>query len=47
MDCSGRGIFIMRATMDEVEFEISKENGTTVKMTKCHSGVPGGRDGGS
>ncbi len=47
MDCSGRGIFIMRATMDEVEFEMSRDKGTTVKMTKCHSGTPEGGDGGS
>ena len=32
MDCSGRGIYIMREVMDSVEFDMSK--GTTVMMTK-------------
>jgi serine/threonine-protein kinase RsbW len=34
LKCSGRGIYIMRATMDEVDFEISKGKGTTVVMKK-------------
>jgi serine/threonine-protein kinase RsbW len=35
MASSGRGIYIMREVMDSVEFDISKENGTTVTMTKA------------
>ena len=34
MASSGRGIYIMREVMDSVEFEMSKELGTTVTMTK-------------
>ncbi|MFH1501912.1 MAG: ATP-binding protein [Candidatus Eisenbacteria bacterium] len=33
MDCSGRGIYIMREVMDSVEFDMS--DGTTVVMTKA------------
>ncbi len=32
MDCSGRGIYIMREIMDSVEFDMA--DGTTVIMTK-------------
>jgi serine/threonine-protein kinase RsbW len=32
MQCSGRGIYIMRQVMDSVEFDMS--DGTTVTMTK-------------
>jgi serine/threonine-protein kinase RsbW len=35
MRCSGRGIYIMRHVMDDVEFDMS--NGTTVTMTKVAS----------
>jgi serine/threonine-protein kinase RsbW len=35
MECSGRGIFIMRQIMDSVEFEMSKGKGTTVTMIKA------------
>ncbi len=45
MKCSGRGVFIMRATMDDVEFEMSKETGTTVRMRKRTSGAGGGSGG--
>jgi serine/threonine-protein kinase RsbW len=34
MECSGRGIFIMRQIMDNVEFDMPKGRGTTVTMTK-------------
>jgi serine/threonine-protein kinase RsbW len=34
MNCSGRGIFIMREMMDKVEFEIRPSAGTTVRLTK-------------
>jgi serine/threonine-protein kinase RsbW len=34
MECSGRGIFIMRQVMDSVEFDMSGGRGTTVTMTK-------------
>ena len=34
MASSGRGIYIMREVMDSVEFEMSKELGTTVTMIK-------------
>jgi len=34
MASSGRGIYIMREVMDSVEFEMSKELGTTVTMVK-------------
>ena len=34
MASSGRGIFIMREVMDSVDFEMSKESGTTVTMVK-------------
>lgn len=33
MDCSGRGIYIMREVMDSVDFDMS--DGTTVVMTKA------------
>ena len=33
MNCSGRGIYIMREVMDSVEFDMS--DGTTVTMTKA------------
>ena len=33
MECSGRGIYIMREVMDSVEFDMS--DGTTVTMTKA------------
>lgn len=33
MECSGRGIYIMREIMDSVEFDMSK--GTTVTMIKA------------
>jgi serine/threonine-protein kinase RsbW len=33
MECSGRGIYIMREVMDSVEFDMS--DGTTVVMTKA------------
>ena len=33
MECSGRGIYIMREVMDTVEFDMS--DGTTVTMTKA------------
>jgi serine/threonine-protein kinase RsbW len=42
MSCSGRGIFIMRAIMDSVEFEISPEAGTTVTMVKRLEAPPSG-----
>jgi serine/threonine-protein kinase RsbW len=31
---SGRGIFLMRTFMDEVQWSMSPEGGTTVRMTK-------------
>lgn len=34
MECSGRGIFIMRQIMDSVEFDMPEGQGTTVTMTK-------------
>jgi anti-sigma regulatory factor (Ser/Thr protein kinase) len=34
METSGRGIFIMREVMDTVEFDTSKETGTTVIMRR-------------
>jgi anti-sigma regulatory factor (Ser/Thr protein kinase) len=34
MASSGRGIYIMREIMDSVDFDISKESGTTVTMVK-------------
>jgi serine/threonine-protein kinase RsbW len=34
MASSGRGIYIMRQIMDSVDFDISKERGTTVSMVK-------------
>jgi serine/threonine-protein kinase RsbW len=34
METSGRGIFIMREVMDAVEFEMSDESGTTVKLSR-------------
>lgn len=34
MECSGRGIFIMRQIMDSVEFDMPRGQGTTVTMTK-------------
>lgn len=34
MESSGRGIFIMREVMDTVEFEMSKESGTTLTISK-------------
>jgi serine/threonine-protein kinase RsbW len=45
MKCSGRGVFIMRATMDEVEFEMSEETGTTVRMRKITKGAGDGTGG--
>jgi serine/threonine-protein kinase RsbW len=35
MECSGRGIFIMRQVMDTVDFDMPKGCGTTVTMTKA------------
>lgn len=35
LESSGRGIYIMREIMDEVDFEMSKERGTTVTLTKA------------
>ena len=34
MNCSGRGIFIMREMMDRVDFDISSTAGTTVRLLK-------------
>jgi anti-sigma regulatory factor (Ser/Thr protein kinase) len=34
MNCSGRGIFIMREMMDKVDFEIRPTTGTTVRLLK-------------
>ena len=34
METSGRGIFIMREIMDDVEFEMSEKDGTTVRLVK-------------
>jgi len=34
MECSGRGIFIMRQIMDSVDFDMPEGQGTTVTMTK-------------
>ena len=34
MASSGRGIYIMREIMDSVEFDISREKGTTVTLVK-------------
>ncbi len=46
MECSGRGIYIMRETMDEVSFTMSKGTGTTVVMRKCRTGSAGCEDEG-
>jgi len=35
MASSGRGIYIMREVMDSVDFDISRERGTTVTMAKA------------
>lgn len=35
MECSGRGIFIMREIMDSVTFDMHAGKGTTVTMTKA------------
>lgn len=37
----GRGIFILRAFMDEVRFEFGPDQGTTVWMVKNLAGKPG------
>ena len=37
----GRGIYIMRQTMDEIDFEMSDEVGTTVIMRKRREVAPG------
>jgi len=37
---TGRGIYIMKHVMDEVEFEIEPGKGTTVKLRKCIDASP-------
>jgi anti-sigma regulatory factor (Ser/Thr protein kinase) len=34
MKTSGRGIFLMRTFMDEIEYQARPEGGTVVRMTK-------------
>ncbi len=46
MNCSGRGIFIMREMMDKVDFEIRPTTGTTVRLLKTKRSNGGKPPGG-
>jgi serine/threonine-protein kinase RsbW len=34
LDPSGRGLYLMRSLMDEVTFDVRRDHGTTVRLTK-------------